>query len=146
MTHCTIEKRFVNVLFEKGSRLCNIKSQSMAHYMYDKNNKIYERHRHRYEVNPEFIELFEKNGLNFTGKDIKNERMEIFELDRKSHKFFIGCQFHPEFLSGPLRPSPIFNGFIQASSGILYEKDSFKKYFGIEKKNVCEINDNNLLL
>ncbi len=83
------------VIIERGSR---------AHRIYGK-TVIYERHRHRYEVNPEFIEEFEKHGLHFSGKDESGTRMEIFEL--KDHIFYMGSQFHPEFKSRPLKPSPL---------------------------------------
>ncbi|KAF2951471.1 hypothetical protein DAI22_01g264700 [Oryza sativa Japonica Group] len=76
-----------------------------------------ERHRHRYEVNPEMVPEFEKAGLSFVGKDESGRRMEIIELP--SHKFFIGVQFHPEFKSRPGKPSPLFLGLIAAASGQL---------------------------
>ncbi|KAL5220971.1 hypothetical protein ABZP36_025684 [Zizania latifolia] len=78
---------------------------------------IAERHRHRYEVNPEMVPEFEKAGLSFVGKDESGRRMEIIELP--SHKFFIGAQFHPEFKSRPGKPSPLFLGLIAAASGQL---------------------------
>ncbi|CAL4962330.1 unnamed protein product [Urochloa decumbens] len=76
-----------------------------------------ERHRHRYEVNPDMIQDFERAGLQFVGKDESGRRMEIIELP--SHKFFIGAQFHPEFKSRPGKPSPLFLGLIAAASGQL---------------------------
>ena len=78
---------------------------------------INERHRHRYEVNPEYVEQLEKGGLQFVGRDDKGERMEILEL--KDHPYFVGVQFHPEFLSRVLRPSKPFLGLVAASVGIL---------------------------
>ena len=83
------------VLIEKGS---------LAYKIY-RSEVIYERHRHRYEVNPKYIEELEKKGMHFSGKDESGVRMEIFEL--KDHPFYIGSQFHPEFKSRPLRPSPL---------------------------------------
>lgn len=65
-----------------------------------------ERHRHRYEVNPAFIEQFENAGLNFVGKDESGRRMEVIELHQ--HPFFVAAQFHPEFQSRPNKPSPLF--------------------------------------
>jgi CTP synthase len=82
---------------------------SMAEKLYGTNH-IVERHRHRYEVNPQFIEAIEAKGMKFTGKN-KN-RMEIAEIP--DHKFFFSTQFHPEFKSRPNRPSPPFLGFVQA--------------------------------
>ncbi|CAL0310847.1 unnamed protein product [Lupinus luteus] len=72
-----------------------------------------ERHRHRYEVNPDMISQLESAGLSFVGKDETGSRMEIVELP--SHPFFIGVQFHPEFKSRPGKPSPVFSGLIAAA-------------------------------
>ncbi|WP_136690036.1 CTP synthase [Halorhabdus amylolytica] len=71
-----------------------------------------ERHRHRYEVNPAYIEDIEDAGMNFSG--ISGRRMEILELDRDSHPYFLGTQFHPEFRSRPTRASPPFVGLVEA--------------------------------
>jgi CTP synthase len=78
-------------------------------------NVIYERHRHRYEVNPDFIEQLEKGGLVFSGKSPDGILMEIAELPREKHPFFLGTQFHPEFLARPLSPHPLFTAFMKAS-------------------------------
>ena len=75
-----------------------------------------ERHRHRYEVNIDYVPALEKAGLEFVGRDVNGERMEILEL--KGHPFFLGAQYHPEFKSRPLRPSPLFYGLVCASSGV----------------------------
>mmetsp|Transcript_47679 Transcript_47679/g.79103 ORF Transcript_47679/g.79103 Transcript_47679/m.79103 type:complete len:696 (+) Transcript_47679:132-2219(+) len=118
-----------------GSRVCNLQPRSIAKYLYHAQSQVYERHRHRYEVNPTLVSQIEQNGLRFTGKDEKNERMEIIELPVKQHPFFFGCQFHPEFKSGPLRPSPPFQGLIKAASGLLYQEPKFIEQFGcVEKK------------
>jgi CTP synthase len=78
---------------------------------------VMERHRHRYEVNPEKVSAIEKcgEGLLFTGRDDQGVRMEIAELSRKQHPFYFGTQFHPEFKSRPNRPSPPFYAFVVAS-------------------------------
>jgi CTP synthase len=76
-----------------------------------------ERHRHRYEVNPDYIEELEKAGLNFIGKDDTGKRMEVVELN--DHPFFVGVQAHPEFTSRVLAPSPTYLGFVAASAGCL---------------------------
>ncbi|KAH9768135.1 CTP synthase [Citrus sinensis] len=73
-----------------------------------------ERHRHRYEVNPEAIGVLEEAGLKFVGKDETGKRMEILELP--SHPFYVGVQFHPEFKSRPGRPSALFLGLILAAT------------------------------
>ena len=74
-----------------------------------------ERHRHRYEVNPELIERLEAEGLTFVGKDETGQRCEILELP--DHPYFVAVQYHPEFKSRPGRPSPPFLGLILAASG-----------------------------
>ena len=78
---------------------------------------IQERHRHRYEVNPEYIEQLEKGGLVFSGKSPDGTLMEIAELPKDIHPFFLGTQFHPEFLARPLAPHPLFTSFMKASKG-----------------------------
>ena len=74
-----------------------------------------ERHRHRYEVNPELIERIEAAGLIYVGKDETGERCEIMELE--GHPYYVGTQYHPEFKSRPNRPSPPFLGLLKASCG-----------------------------
>ncbi|ELW48726.1 CTP synthase 2 [Tupaia chinensis] len=78
---------------------------------------IEERHRHRYEVNPNLINKFEQNDLNFVGQDVSGERMEIIEL--ANHPYFVGVQFHPEFSSRPMKPSPPYLGLLLAATGNL---------------------------
>ncbi|XP_039851593.1 CTP synthase-like isoform X3 [Panicum virgatum] len=85
--------------------------------LYGNATSVDERHRHRYELNPDMVPDFERAGLQFVGKDESGRRMEIIELP--SHKFFIGAQFHPEFKSRPGKPSPLFLGLIAAASGQL---------------------------
>lgn len=74
---------------------------------------IYERHRHRYEVTPEYLPILKKHGLIFSGTTLDKVRMEILELS--NHFFFLGTQYHPEFKSRPGRPDPAFYGFIKAA-------------------------------
>ncbi|KZT10247.1 CTP synthase [Laetiporus sulphureus 93-53] len=83
--------------------------------LYGGAGKIWERHRHRYEVNPAYIEKLSASGLAFIGKDEKGERMQVFELH--DHPYFVGFQAHPEFCTRPLNPSPPFVGFVAAASG-----------------------------
>ena len=75
---------------------------------------IDERHRHRYEVNPDYVARLEAAGCKFVGKDETGRRMEIMELD--DHPFFVAAQFHPEYKSRPGRPSPLFTGLILAAT------------------------------
>jgi CTP synthase len=77
--------------------------------------KISERHRHRWEMNPDYIDALEKKGLVFSGKSPDGRLMEIMELPKKVHPFFVGAQFHPEFKSRPLKPHPLFREFIKAA-------------------------------
>ncbi len=77
-------------------------------------SKISERHRHRYEVNPEYVERLQKAGLVFSGTSPDGRLMEIAELPQKEHPFFLGTQFHPELKSRPLNPHPLFVAFLKA--------------------------------
>jgi CTP synthase len=83
--------------------------------LYGGSESVDERHRHRYEVNPELIERLEAAGLTFVGKDETGQRCEILELP--NHPYFVAVQYHPEFKSRPGRPSPPFLGLILAASG-----------------------------
>lgn len=76
---------------------------------------ISERHRHRYEVNPEYVERLTAKGLVFSGTSPDGKLMEIMELPKDVHPFFVGVQFHPEFHARPLSPHPLFTAFIKAS-------------------------------
>jgi CTP synthase len=89
-----------------------IKKGTNTHRLYKK-DLIVERHRHRFEVNPDFIERIEKKGLVFSGTSEDGRRMEIFELP--GHRYFQASQFHPEFTSLPWNPNPLFRGFIEAA-------------------------------
>ncbi|MGQ9787937.1 MAG: glutamine hydrolyzing CTP synthase [Candidatus Hadarchaeaceae archaeon] len=92
-----------DVIIERGS---------LAFRIYGR-ERISERHRHRYEVNPRYIGKLTRGGLSFSGKSVDGSRMEILELP--SHKFFIATQFHPEFKSRPGKPAPVFDAFVKAS-------------------------------
>ena len=75
--------------------------------------KIFERHRHRYEFNGNYESAFNKNGMTVVGKSEDDTLVEAIEI--KNHKWFIGCQFHPEFTSDPINAHPLFKGFIKAA-------------------------------
>jgi CTP synthase len=79
-------------------------------------DSILERHRHRYEVNPAYVEQLAASGMVFSGTSPDGSLMEIAELPRTKHPFFLGVQFHPEFLARPLDPHPIFTEFVKASA------------------------------
>ncbi len=107
------EKKF-GATMRLGAYPCELKPGTVAAQAYA-SAKISERHRHRYEVNPEYIEALEKGGLVFSGVSPDRRLMEIAELPRNKHPFFVGTQFHPEFLARPLSPHPIFSEFIKAA-------------------------------
>lgn len=88
---------------------------SILRSLYGGLKEIDERHRHRYEVNPVYIKDFENAGLKFVGKNDTGDRMEVIELESSVHPYFVGVQFHPEYLSRPLKPSPPYLGLILAS-------------------------------
>ena len=83
--------------------------------LYGGADHVDERHRHRYEVNPDLIEQIEAAGLKYVGKDETGQRCEIMELE--NHPYFVGTQYHPEFKSRPNRPSPPFLGLLKAAVG-----------------------------
>ncbi len=97
-----------------GAYDANVKKGTIAYSAYGK-EKISERHRHRYEVNPDFIKKLEEKGIVFSGQSDNGRLMEIAELSPSVHPFFLGAQFHPEFKSRPLDPHPLFLKLIEAA-------------------------------
>ncbi|MCK5058433.1 MAG: hypothetical protein KAT34_17395, partial [Candidatus Aminicenantes bacterium] len=95
-----------------GEFSCILKKGTLSHDVYNQ-DKIFERHRHRYEFNPEFEDLLKDNGMVISGKNPERNLVEMIEL--KGHPWFIGCQFHPEFKSRPLAPHPLFVSFIKSA-------------------------------
>jgi len=95
-----------------GRYLCRLSKGSLAAKAYERSG-IYERHRHRYEFNPDYEDVLLKAGLVISGKNPDHDLVEIIEI--KEHPWFLGCQFHPEFKSKPLNPQPLFKSFIGAS-------------------------------
>lgn len=91
-----------------------IKSKTLAKKIYQK-NKIYERHRHRYEVNPKYHKTLQRNNLTLSALSPNKKLVEMIELPLDIHPYFIATQAHPEFKSRPTRPHPLFNGLIKAS-------------------------------
>ena len=98
-----------------GAYPAHLQKGTIAYKAY-KDAKISERHRHRFEVNPDYIEQLEKAGLVFSGKSPDGILMEIAELPKAKHPFFVGTQFHPEFKSTPLKPHPLFYVFIKSAN------------------------------
>jgi len=89
-----------------------LKKGTFVQKLYGK-NKIYERHRHRYEVNPDYVDILEKKGLVFSGRSPDRILMEFLELP--DHPYFVATQAHPEFKSRPMKPAPLFDGLITAA-------------------------------
>jgi CTP synthase len=96
-----------------GSYAALLKTGTIARKAY-KSKEISERHRHRYEVNPDYVEQIAEAGLIFSGTSPDGRLMEIAELSHEKHPFFLGTQFHPEFLSSPTDPHPLFVEFVRA--------------------------------
>lgn len=97
-----------------GNYPASIKKGTIAYEQYGA-EEVIERHRHRYEVNPEYIEQIEKAGMVFSGTSPSRKLMEFAELPKSVHPYFIGTQAHPELISRPLRPHPLFMGLIEAA-------------------------------
>lgn len=97
-----------------GEYPCEIMKGTVAAQAYRKGD-ITERHRHRYEVNPDYIERLQNTGLIFSGQSPDGRLMEIAELPKDHHPFFVGVQFHPELIARPLMPHPLFSAFIKAA-------------------------------
>jgi CTP synthase len=98
-----------------GDWKCGLKEGSLVREIYRGAEEIGERHRHRYEFNPEFRNLLEKEGLVFSGVSPDGKFVEMVELPREQHPYFVGCQFHPEYKSKPLAAHPLFTSFVKAA-------------------------------
>ncbi len=112
LIHMRSEKSEKGGTMRLGSQVCNLKKGSKMAKLYKK-AKISERHRHRYEFNNNYLSLYEKGGMKIIGKSENNSLVEAIEL--RGHKWFIGCQFHPEFTSDPREGHPLFKGFVKAA-------------------------------
>jgi CTP synthase len=98
-----------------GAWPCKLAPDSLVREVYGGEAEISERHRHRYEFNPEFRETLERAGLLFSGLSPDQKFVEIIELPRDVHPWFLGCQFHPEYKSKPLDAHPLFASFVKAA-------------------------------
>ncbi|MEK9196004.1 MAG: CTP synthase, partial [Patescibacteria group bacterium] len=94
-----------------GDYDCKIDKKSKVYNLY-KSQNIVERHRHRYECNNDYVDILSQSGINIVGRNIEKNLVEIIEA--KDHPFYVASQFHPEFKSRPVRPHPLFSGFIKA--------------------------------
>ena len=108
-----LEKDDVGASMRLGTYPCKIKKGTLTSKIYNE-EIIYERHRHRYEVNNKFKEEIEKHGLVISGMSPDNNLIEMIEI--KDHPYFVASQFHPEFKSRPWEPAPMFKYFIEAAS------------------------------
>jgi len=121
-------------VFEPGTE------RSLARKLYAGAPTIWERHRHRYEVNPALVDELTVDGFKFVGKDEKGERMQILEYE--DHPFFLGFQAHPEFCTRPLNPSPPFLGFVAAASG----ENSLQEQIEVQAANYCPPHTKNSMI
>ena len=125
--HMMEDQKYIDKLggtMRLGGWDCVLEKNSFAYKAYG-SKQIRERHRHRYEFNNDYREKLTKKGLRLTGFSPDNMLIEIVELDRRRHPWFLGCQFHPEFKSRPWDCQPLFREFIRAS--LLNRKQSRKK-------------------
>ncbi|MDO8639570.1 MAG: CTP synthase, partial [bacterium] len=119
-----MEKRAYGGTMRLGAWEAVVKKDTLAYEIYKKNNGFIseskgltsERHRHRYEFNDEYAKEFEKSGLIISARSVAENLVEIIELPKEAHPFYLGTQGHPEYKSRPLFPHPIFMGFIEACS------------------------------
>lgn len=126
--HAEAEHRVIDLMREQeavtdmggtmrlGAYECKLSTDSMAYRIYG-HATISERHRHRYEFNNEYREAIEKAGMSLCGLSPDGKLVEMVELSRDEHPYFIACQFHPEFKSRPTAPHPLFSSFIAAAMG-----------------------------
>ena len=118
-----------------GGQECFLKEDSSSRKIYG-NEKITERHRHRYEVNSQYIPQLEKAGLNASGLSAEDSLCEMIELPRNEHPWFIGCQFHPEFTSTPRTGHPLFKSFIEAAITTSSKHDTSETKETGKQKNI----------
>ncbi len=114
-----LEKKDYGGSMRLGAYPCYLKPATIARAAYGK-EMVAERHRHRYEVNPDYVYRLQKAGLVFSGVSSfahGGDLMEIAELPKSKHPFMLGTQFHPEFKARPLSPHPLFTAFIKAAKG-----------------------------
>jgi CTP synthase len=126
-----------------GEWACNLMPDSLAREIYHGASEIGERHRHRFEFNPEFKETLEHEGLVFSGVSPDGKFVEMVELPRSMHPFFIACQFHPEYKSKPLDAHPLFTAFVAAAWNNRMKSENLEhdvsRDLGIESQDRAEV-------
>jgi CTP synthase len=111
-----------------GAWSCRLAPDSLVRDVYGGVDEISERHRHRYEFNPEYRQRLEQEGLVFSGVSPDGKFVEMIELSRDVHPWFVGCQFHPEYKSQPLNAHPLFAAFVRAAyENRLHSETSMEK-------------------
>jgi CTP synthase len=98
-----------------GGKDVMLRPNTLVSRLFNNSTQVRLRFRHRYEVDPKYIDILERHGLIFSGKAPNHPIMQVLELPQDVHPFFLGTQAHPELTSRPLRPQPMFMGFIQAA-------------------------------
>jgi CTP synthase len=98
-----------------GGKDIELRPDTLASKLFNNASRIRLRFRHRYEVDPKYVPTLEQHGMVFSGKHPTQPIMQILELPREVHPYFIGTQAHPELTSRPLRPQPLFLGFVRAA-------------------------------
>jgi CTP synthase len=118
---------------------CDLTPGSVAARAYGNVPVVYERHRHRFEFNNVYRADFEKNGMLFSGLSPDGQLVEISEI--KDHPFMVGSQFHPEFLSRPNRPHPLFSGFVSAALEYRAQTPRQSDFSALQNGYIAEVSD-----
>jgi CTP synthase len=116
-----------------GAWDCQLKPESLVSEVYGNAEVISERHRHRYEFNPKYREILEAKGLVFSGISPDGKFVEMVELPKNVHPYFVGCQFHPEYKSKPLNVHPLFYSFVKAAFANRMNSENLKDDVRSEK-------------
>ena len=114
-----------------GAYLCKIKKGTLLHKAYQ-SDSVYERHRHRFELNNDFRKELSEAGMVFSGIYPDADLVEVVEV--ADHPWFLATQYHPEFKSRPTRPHPLFSGFVGAAAARLEEQVAFPTIVGLFKE------------
>ncbi|HZH34333.1 MAG TPA: CTP synthase, partial [Pyrinomonadaceae bacterium] len=124
-----------------GAWACRLEADSLVREIYHGAEEISERHRHRYEFNPTFRENLESYGLRFSGVSPDGKFIEMVELPRETHPFFVGCQFHPEYKSKPLKAHPLFVSFVRAAHETRLKTENVREQTEVEKTEIYDLRE-----